>query len=85
MGAFQLTEPAYVTVLLKDEAGQVLAILMEHQKFLFDTIKYKWPIPWGFDGSTVQLEVQLTPTYASRKYFTKTVKQEITIDASSND
>jgi len=84
MGAFRLTEPAYVTVSVKNESGQVLAILMEHQKFLFDTIKYKWPIPWGFDGSTVQLEVQLTPTYASRKYFTKTVKQEITIDASSN-
>lgn len=85
MGSFRLTEPAYVTVRLKDAAGNILATLVDNQKYLYTTIEYRWPIPWGFDQTTVQTEVQLTPTYASRKYFTKTVTQEIELQSGSND
>lgn len=85
MGTFQLTEPAYVTVALKDGSGNLLATLIDAQKYLFDPIPFQWKIPWGFDQSKVQIEVQLTPTYASRKYFTKTVLQEVSVALRSED
>ena len=79
MGRFQLTEPAYVTVQIKDSSGTLLETIIDHQKNLFDPIQYSWHIPWGFKQGVINVEVQLTPTYASRKYFTKVVSQPISL------
>ncbi len=81
MGKFRLTEPAYVTVQIKNSAGETLAKLIDHEKYLFNAINYAWPLPWGTKDPVVTVEVRLTPTYGSRRQFSKVITQPVSLVA----
>ncbi|MCF7798093.1 MAG: NHL repeat-containing protein, partial [Candidatus Marinimicrobia bacterium] len=77
MGRFMLTEPAYVTIQMHSSEGQLVETLIADEKKLFEPVQFQWSPPWGFAAKEVEVYVKLTPTYASRRHFTKIIKQKI--------